>query len=70
MTRSRCTEQVGPAGLGDQLDVVSGEEEEASRLGLLARVTQRMLILEVPVGQAGEIHTTQLDWVIQTQEGS
>lgn len=28
--------------------------EEASRLGLLARVTERMLTLEVPPGQARE----------------
>lgn len=53
-------EHGGPVGLCDQLVVVSGEEEEASRLGLLARVAKRMLILEVPVGQAGEIHTTLL----------
>lgn len=45
---------VGPAGLSDPLDLVSGEEEEASSPGLLARVTERMPIMEAPAGQAGE----------------
>lgn len=46
-----------------------GQEEETSRLRLLARVTKRMLVLEVPVRQAGEIRTTHLVRVTQTHQG-
>lgn len=37
---------IGPAGVRDRLHSVSGEKEEASRPRLLARVTEKMLILE------------------------
>lgn len=71
MTQSRATEWAGPAGVSAGLDLVSGEEVEASGLGLLARVTERMLILEVSAGEAGKqtVRCGEPAWVIQTHQG-
>lgn len=44
----------GPAGLRGPLDLVSGEKDEATGLGLLVRITERMLIGEVSWVGAGE----------------
>ena len=46
-----------------------GEQEEASRVPVSSQGDQSMLVLEVPVGEAGEMGTARLVRVLQAHQG-